>query len=83
MDLVTQDSYDKRHEKSTIPPALAKEKEIKDEPIQKNNHETNKTTGRTPRRQRNITTVDSADNKIGPHDTNAPQRPWNATTATK
>ena len=33
MDLVTQDSYDKRHKQSTIPPALAKEKEIK-EPIQ-------------------------------------------------
>ena len=29
MDLVTQDSYEKRHKHSTIPPALAKEKEIK------------------------------------------------------
>ena len=35
MDLVTQDSYEKRHKQSTIPPALAKEKEIKEEPIQK------------------------------------------------
>ena len=35
MDLVTQDSYEKRHRQSTIPPALAKEKEIKEEPIQK------------------------------------------------
>ena len=35
VDLVTQDSYDKRHKQSTIPPALAKEKEIKEEPIQK------------------------------------------------
>ena len=29
VELVTQDSYDKRHKQSTIPPALAKEKEIK------------------------------------------------------
>ena len=35
MDLVTQDSYEKRHKQSTISPALAKEKEIKEEPIQK------------------------------------------------
>ena len=35
MDLVTQDSYEKRHEQSKILPALAKEKEIKEEPIQK------------------------------------------------
>ena len=34
MDLVTQDSYDKSYKQSTIPPALAKEKEIKEEPIQ-------------------------------------------------
>ena len=35
MDLITQNSYEKRHKQSTIPPALAKEKEIKEEPIQK------------------------------------------------
>ena len=35
MDLVTQDSYEKRNKQSTIPPALAKEKEMKEEPIQK------------------------------------------------
>ena len=35
MDLITQDSYEKRHKQSTIPSALAKEKEIKEEPIQK------------------------------------------------
>ena len=35
MDLVTQDSYEKRHKQSTIPPALATETEIKEEPIQK------------------------------------------------
>ena len=29
MDLVTQDSYEKRHKQSTIPPALTKEKETK------------------------------------------------------
>ena len=34
MDLVTQDSYEKRHKQSKIPPALAKEKK-KEEPIQK------------------------------------------------
>ena len=34
MDLVTQDSYERRHKQSTMPPALAKEKEIK-ETIQK------------------------------------------------
>ena len=35
MDLVTQDSYEKRHKHSTIPTALVKEKEMKQEPIQK------------------------------------------------
>ena len=35
MDLVTQDSYEKRHKQSTIPPALAKEKEIIKDTIQK------------------------------------------------
>ena len=35
MDLVTQDSYGKRHKQSTIPTALVKEKEIKQETIQK------------------------------------------------
>ena len=35
MDPITQDSYEKRHKQSTIPPALAKEKEIKEEPTQK------------------------------------------------
>ena len=29
MDLVTQDSYEKRHEQSTIPAALVREKEVK------------------------------------------------------
>ena len=33
--LGTQDSYEKRHKQSTIPSALAKEKELKEEPIQK------------------------------------------------
>ena len=35
MDLVTQDSYEKRHKQSTIPPTLAKEKETEEESIQK------------------------------------------------
>ena len=35
MDIITQDSYEKRHKQSTIPSALAKEKEINEEPIQK------------------------------------------------
>ena len=35
IELITQDSYDRRHKQSTIPPALAKDKEIKQEPIQK------------------------------------------------
>ena len=32
---ITQNSYDRRHKQSTRPPALAKDKEIKQEPIQK------------------------------------------------
>ena len=52
MDLVTQDSYEKRHEQSTIPPALAKEKEIKEEPIQKI-HPRNKQ--KRPEKHRNST----------------------------
>ena len=41
----------KRHKQSTVPPALAKEKEIKEEPIQQYNCETNK----IPEKCRNIT----------------------------
>ena len=36
MDLVTQNSYERRHKQSTIPPALQKGKEMKEAPIQKN-----------------------------------------------
>ena len=45
MDLVTQDSYEKRHKQSTIPAALVKEK-LKQEPIQKihKKHQRNKNT---------------------------------------
>ena len=50
MDLVTQDSYEKRHKPSTIPAALVKEKEVKQEPIEKihKNYQPNKSahTGR-------------------------------------
>ena len=35
VELITQNSYDRRHKQSTIPTALAKDKEIKEEPIQK------------------------------------------------
>ena len=42
MDLVTQDSYEKRHKQSTIPPALAKEKEKNR--YKKHNREMNKIT---------------------------------------
>ena len=35
VEFLTQNSYDHRHKQSTIPPALAKDKEIKQEPIQK------------------------------------------------
>ena len=35
MDLVTEDSYEKRDSQSTITTALVKEKELKQEPIQK------------------------------------------------
>ena len=46
MDLVTQDSYEKRHKQSTIPAALVKEKEVKQEPLQKihKNYQLNKST---------------------------------------
>ena len=35
VEFITQNSYDRRHKQSTIPAALAKDKEIKEEPIQK------------------------------------------------
>ena len=35
IELITQNSYDRRNKQSTITPALAKDKEIKEEPIQK------------------------------------------------
>ena len=35
IELIAQDSYYRRHKQSTLPPALAKDKEIKQEPIQK------------------------------------------------
>ena len=64
MDLITQGSYEKRHKQSTIPPALAKEKEKKEEPIQK----------KQPRNKQNHRKITN---------TNALQRRWDATTATK
>ena len=35
VELVTHNSHDRRHKQSTIPPALAKDKDIKQEPIRK------------------------------------------------
>ena len=67
MDLITQDSYEKRHKQSTIPSALAKEKEIKEEPIQK-------IQPRDYRKKAETTTVDSADYKIGHHHINTRQK---------
>ena len=53
MDLVTQDSYEKRHKQSTRPSALAKEKEIKEEPRQeiqpRNKQKYRKNTEATPK----------------------------------
>ena len=46
MDLVTQDSYEKRHKQSTIPPALAKEKN-------KRRTHTEDTTTKPPEKHRN------------------------------
>ena len=76
IELITQDSYDRRHKQSTIPPALAKDKEIKQEPIQKskqNNTENNQ--------NKRKTTADSADNKIGHPNITARRNWYNATTA--
>ena len=70
-DLVTQDSYERRHKQSTMPPTLVKEKETKEETIQKYNRETNKTTGKTPKQERRTITVEFADSKIGHHHKNA------------
>ena len=42
MDLISQDSYEKRHKQSTIPTALVKENEIKQEPLQKKQRRNNK-----------------------------------------
>ena len=57
MDLVTQDCYEKRHSpESTIPTALVKEKEIKQEPIQKihKNYQPNRSTYTgTPTKKKN------------------------------
>ena len=87
MDLVTQDSYEKRHKQSTIAPALAKEKEIKEESIQKkqprNKQKANKNTGKTPNQHRKTTTVDFEDNKIGHLYINARRKRQKAITATK
>ena len=74
MDLVTQDSFEKRHKQSTIPPALAKEKEIKEEPIQKIQPRNKQKYRKTPKQHRKTTTADFADNKLGHLHINARRR---------
>ena len=55
VELITQNSYDRRHKQSTIPAALAKDKEIKEEPIQKiqPKSKTDKYGGRTIQKKNN------------------------------
>ena len=54
-ELITQNSYDRRHKQFTIPAALAKDKEIKEEPIQKiqPKFKTDRYRGRTIQKKRN------------------------------
>ena len=47
---INQNSYDRRHKQSTIPPALAKDKEMKQEPIQKIQTRQHREQGKTPER---------------------------------
>ena len=67
IELLTQNSYDRRHKKSTIPPALAKDKQIKQEPIKKS-----KQTHTAINRRKMI--ADSVNNKTGPPKTTARQK---------
>ena len=78
IELITQNSYDRRHKQSTVPHALAKDKEIKEEPIQKiqPKYKTDKHGNATQRK----TTADSADNKIGAPNIYARQKLRNAIT---
>ena len=69
IELITQNSYDRRHKQTTLPPALAKDK---------------KKTGTNPkfkqdntgnnRKHRKETVADSADNKIGHPNTTVRQK---------
>ena len=75
MDLVTQDSYEKRNKQSTIPTALVKAKEIKQEPNKNYTKTTNQTKTHTPKDQHNRKMIaDSAGNKTGHHYIKAQQR---------
>ena len=70
VELLTQNSYDRRHKQSTISPVLAKDKEIKQELFQKfkqHNIENNET-------NRRKIFVDSADNRTGPLNVTARQK---------
>ena len=81
MELITHNSYDRRHKQSTIPPALAKHKEIEEEPIQKYNQNIKPINTATQHKRK--TTADSVDNKTGVHNTHARQKPRNAITVKK
>ena len=73
VELITQNSYDRRHKQSTIPAALAKDKEIKEEPIQKYNQNSKPINTVTEQHKRK-TTADFVDNKIGTHNIHARQK---------
>ena len=90
MDIIKQDSYVKKHTQSTIRTAIVKEKEIKQEPIQKiqtrQKQEYRKDKTKTPttaKQHKRETTADFVDNRIGYPYTSARGTQWNATTATK
>ena len=82
VELIRQNSYDRRHKQSTIPTALEKDKEIKEEPIQKiqPKFKTDKYGDRTTQKK---TTAYFVDNKIGTHNIHARQKLRNATIARK
>ena len=81
VELITQNNDNRRHKQSTIPTALAKDKEIKKEPIQKIQPNTKPTN--TAIQHKRKTTADLVDNKIGIHNTYARKKTQNAITAKK
>ena len=81
MDLVTQDSYEKRHRKSTIPTALVKGKKTgtntkytnTTKARNKTRKDKTKNTSYDKTRQTKMT-AESADNRIRHHNTIAPRK---------